>query len=466
MNAARLTPLILAVALFMENMDSTVIATSLAAIAHDIGTEPIALKLALTSYLVALAIFIPISSWMADRFGARNIFRWAMIVFILGSVACAVSNSLLTFVGSRFLQGMGGALMTPVARLVLVRVTPRNQLVDAMAWLSIPGLIGPIVGPPVGGAITTYLSWHWIFLINVPIGILGVLLVNKFLPEWHRNAPRKMDFMGFFLAGTTFAGWVFGISVLTLPALPAAFGYGALVIGTLTAFAYWWHFKRTEYPLLDLRVFKFPLFRMTVVAGIVFRLGVGATPFLFPLMLQLAFGMTPFESGMVTFAGAVGAFTAKFVAERLLQQTGFRATLIASTFVTALGIFAQAVYTPATPIPLIFIILIVAGFFQSMFWTATNAFVFADIDDKDAGQANVISQVAVQLSLAFGVALGGGVLEGARLLQGGGEPVLGDFHISFWVIGAVTLVSCLMFTRVPKDAGRHISGHGGGGGGH
>ena len=466
MTASRLTPLILAVALFMENMDSTVIATSLAEIARDIGTEPIALKLALTSYLVALAIFIPISSWMADRFGARNIFRWAMIVFVIGSVACAVSDSLLTFVLSRFLQGMGGAMMTPVARLVLVRVTPRNQLVDAMAWLSIPGLVGPIVGPPVGGALTTYLSWHWIFLINVPIGILGVLLVNRFLPEWHRNEPRKMDFVGFLLAGTTFAGWVFGISVLTLPALPAVVGYAALGIGVVTALIYLWYFRRVEYPLLDLRIFRFPLFRKTVLAGAVFRLGVGATPFLFPLMLQLAFGMTPFESGMVTFAGAAGAFLAKFVAERILQVTGFRATLVWSTLVTAIGIFAQANYTPETPIPLILAILAAAGFFQSMFWTATNAFVFADIEDKDAGQANVISQVSVQLSLAFGVALGGGVLELTRIIQGGIEPTLGDFHIAFWVIGAVTVVSAAMFTTVPRNAGLHISGHRGGGGGH
>jgi MFS family permease len=275
-----------------------------------------------------------------------------------------------------------------------------------------------------------------------------------------------MDFLGFFLAGTTFAGWVFGISVLTLPALPAMFGYVTLGIGVITALIYIWHFRRTEYPLLDLRVFRLPLFRITVVAGIFFRLGVGATPFLFPLMLQLAFGMTPFESGMVTFAGAVGAFAAKFVAERVLRLAGFRATLVWSTIVTALGIFAQATYAPETPIPLMFIILIVAGFFQSMFWTATNAFVFADVADKDAGQANVISQVSVQLSLAFGVALGGGVLEAARIFtHGGGEPVLGDFHIAFWVIGAVTLISTVMFAlRVPKGANLHGHAQAGDGG--
>jgi EmrB/QacA subfamily drug resistance transporter len=463
---SRIVPLILAVALFMENMDSTVIATSLADIARDIGTEPVALKLALTAYLVALAIFIPLSSWMADRFGARNVFRAAIVVFMLGSVACAVSNSLGTFVLSRFLQGMGGAMMTPIARLVLVRATPRNQLVDAMAWLSIPGLIGPIVGPPIGGFITTYASWHWIFLINVPIGIIGIVLVNIFLPDWHRNATRRMDFVGFVLAGTAFAGWVFGISVVTLPALPINFGIAALIGGTLSAFGYLWHYRRTEYPLLDLKLFRLPLFRTTFVAGTFFRLGTGAMPFLFPLMLQLAFGLNAFQSGSITFATAVGAFAAKFVAEPILRKLGFRTTLIAATFVTVLGVVAMGFYTPETPLPLMLTILVFTGFFQSMFWTATNAFAFADVEDKDAGQANVISQVGIQLSLAFGVALGGGVLELVRLTHGG-EPLLQDFHIAFYVIAAVALVSTLIFARMHRTAGSNISGHGiDAGGGH
>ncbi|MBN9310017.1 MFS transporter [Devosia sp.] len=455
MSALRLTPLILAVALFMENMDSTVIATSLAAIAHDIQTEPIALKLALTTYMVALAIFIPISSWMADKFGAKHVFRWAIVVFMAGSVCCAISDSLLTFVLSRFLQGMGGAMMTPVARLVLVRVTPRNQLVDAMAWLSIPGLVGPIVGPPVGGFITTFASWHWIFLINVPIGILGILMVNRYLPEWHRNEPRAMDFTGFLLAAICFAGLVFGISVLTLPALPASFGYGSLLLGIVSAIAYWFHFQRTEHPLLDLGLFRQRLFRLTMIGGTVFRLGTGAMPFLFPLMLQLAFGLNPFESGMVTFASAVGAFSLKFVAERIIERLGFRTSLVLACTITAGGVLAMGLYTPGTPTPLMMALLVVTGFFQSLFWTATNAFIFADIANKDAGQANVMSQVSGQLSLAFGVAVGGGVLEGVRLLHGRGEPLLGDFHIAFWVMAALTIVSALIFLRVPKTASMH-----------
>jgi MFS family permease len=395
---------------------------------------------------------------MADRYGARNVFRAAMLVFIVGSVACAFSNSLATFVGSRFLQGMGGAMMTPIARLVLVRITPRHQLVDAMAWLSIPGLVGPIMGPPVGGFLTTYFSWHWIFFINVPIGLAGILLVGKLLPDTARISVRGMDFRGFFLAGLTFAGWVFGVSVLTLPALPAFIGYVALALGTVAGGLYLWHAKVSEHPLLDLRLFRFPLFRTSVVAGMFLRLGVGATPFLFPLMLQLSFGLSPFESGMVTFAGAVGAFAAKFAAEWILARFGFRTTLIWATFVTVLGLLAMGLYDQFTPPAIIVGILIVTGFFQSMFWTGTNVFTFADIEDKDAGQANVISQVWVQMSLAFGVALGGGVLEGMRLLHGG-EPQLFDFHVAFYLTAAVAFVSTMMFWRLPRGAGRHLSGH-------
>ncbi len=455
---SRIIPLVLAVSLFMENMDSTVIATSLAEIASDINTEPVALKLALTAYLVALAIFIPISSWMADRFGARNVFRVAMVVFMLGSICCALSNSLLTFVVSRFLQGMGGAMMTPVARLVLVRVTPRNQLVDAMAWLSIPGLVGPIVGPPIGGFITTYLSWHWIFLINVPIGLAGIVLVSTVLPDWHRNAPRRMDFTGFFLAGTAFAGWVFGISVVTLPALPITVGLITLIVGTLAAIGYLWHFRRAEYPLLDLRLFRLPMFRATMIGGTFFRLGTGAMPFLFPLMLQIAFGLNPFETGTITFASAIGAFAAKFAAERVLQLIGFRTALIAATAGTLLGVVCMGLYTPDTPVWLMMSLLVVTGFVQSIFWTATNAFYFADVEDKDAGQANVLSQVGIQLSLAFGVALGGGALELFRLTHGGPSSLL-DFHLSFYVIALIGVVSTVVFARLPRNAGANLSGH-------
>ena len=220
----RIVPLVLAVALFMEQMDSTVISTALPAIATDIGTSPVALKLALTAYLVSVAIFIPVSSWMADRFGPRRLFRWAIAVFVLGSVACAASGSLGAFVVARFLQGMGGAMMTPVARLVLVRTTPKRDLVSAMAWLTVPGLIGPLVGPPVGGFITTFFTWHWIFLVNVPIGVAGILLAGRLLPEIEPAAGGSIDATGFALSAIAASGVVFGLSVISLPALPPAVG--------------------------------------------------------------------------------------------------------------------------------------------------------------------------------------------------------------------------------------------------
>jgi EmrB/QacA subfamily drug resistance transporter len=453
---SRITPLILATALFMENMDSTVIATSLAAIAADIGTNPISLKLALTAYLVALAIFIPISSWMADRFGARNVFRVAMAVFVLGSIACAFANSLGFFVGARFLQGMGGALMTPVARLVLVRSTPRHDLVNAMAWLTIPGLIGPIVGPPFGGFLTTYFSWHWIFLINVPIGILGILLVSRFLPETMRNEPRKIDLTGFALAGPAFALFAFGTSVISLPALPPIVGVAATAMGLGLAFLYARHALAIDNPLFDLRLLRFPFFRSSVVASTFFRLGQGAIPFLFPLMLQLGFGYSPFESGMITFAGAVGAIIAKFVANGIFVKIGFRLALVISTAVSAAGLLAMGLYTPQTPLLVIIAMLIFVGFWQSVFWTGSGAFTFADIDDKDAGQANVIGQVSVQLSIALGVALGGGMLEASTALRGG-ELTLIDFHTAFIILAVVCLISTALFMRLPKNAGHQLT---------
>jgi EmrB/QacA subfamily drug resistance transporter len=440
----------------MESMDANVIATSLAAIARDIGTDPISLKLALTSYLVALAIFIPISAWMADRFGALTVFRGAMLVFMAGSLCCAFSGALEQFVGARFIQGMGAAMMSPVARLVLIRTTPRHDLVNAMAWLTVPAVIGPIAGPPFGGFLTTYFSWHWIFIINIPVGILGMLLVGHVLPGKSRNKPRQIDGKGFVLAGLAFALFAFGCSVISLPALPPSFGIVSLTIGLILAAAYTRHALATDHPLLDLRILRFPIFRTSVVAGTFYRLGQGAIPFLFPLMLQLCFGMTPFESGLVSFGGAIGAFVAKFMTTSIIQRFGFKGPLVFATGISTLGILVFAFYDLNTSIALIVAILAFTGFWQSVFWTSANAFTFADIDDKDAGQANVISQVWGQLMFAMGVALGGGTLELAHRLRGSAELELADFHTAFIVVAAISALSVLLFMRMPKDAGHQL----------
>ena len=454
----RTVPLILAVALFMENMDSTVIATSLPAIAADIGTSPIALKLALTAYLVALAIFIPVSSWVADRFGAKRVFRFAIGVFIVGSVACASSSTLTEFVLARFLQGMGGAMMTPVARLVLVRATEKRDLVSAMAWLTIPGLIGPLVGPPIGGFITTFISWHWIFLINLPIGFVGIWLAGLYLPEIEPVHSRHLDVRGFVLSGMAASGIVFGLSVVSLPALPPVVGIIVLAAGIVAGLLYLRHARRTPEPILDFRLFGNPAFRAAVIGGSLFRIGSGATPFLLPLLFQLGFGMSPFQSGMLTFASAFGAIAMKFLASYTLRTAGFRNVLAGSALLGGAFIAASALFTQTTSHAVIVAALVGGGFMRSLFFTSANALVFADIDASDASQATAISAASQQISVAVGVAVGGGLIESISYLTG--EPVSAStFPIAFLVVGSITAVSMIPFWRLPGDAGSSVSGH-------
>ena len=454
----RTLPLILAVALFMENMDSTVIATSLPAIANDIGTSPVALKLALTSYLVSLAIFIPISGWMADRFGAKKIFRIAIGVFMLGSIACAFSASLVDFVLARFLQGVGGAMMTPVARLVLVRATPKRELVSAMAWLTVPALVGPLVGPPVGGFITTFFTWHWIFLINVPIGALGIWLSGRVLPDMEPLGSRPIDFAGFFLSAIAASGVVFGLSVVSLPALPPWVGMVTLAIGVASGIVYVRHARNAQNPILDPRVFKNEAFRAGIIGGTIFRIGNGAVPFLLPLMFQLGFGLTPFQSGMLTFASAFGAIMLKFVASTTLRLGGFRNVLVCATLAAGFFIGINGWFTPNTPHAVIIAVLVGAGFLRSLFFTSANALVFADIEEKDASQATAISAVSQQISVALGVAVAGLILEAFTHITG---QSLGQsaFSTAFMIVAAITAFAALPFLRLAPDAGRSVSGH-------
>jgi len=454
----RVTPLILAVALFMEQMDSTVIATSLPAIANDIGTEPIALKLALTAYFVALAIFIPISGWMADRFGAKNIFRLAIFVFMLGSLACSFAYSLETFVGSRFFQGIGSSMMTPVGRLLLVRSTPRNELVAAMAWLTMPALIAPVSGPLIGGFLTTYLSWHWIFWINIPIGIAGIIFSSIYLQVPDERTPRPVDMVGFFIAAVAFAGSVFGLSVISLPALPIIYGYMTLAIGVTAALLYLLHARKTKYPLLDPSLFRHKLFRSSVTGGSFFRIGVGAMPFLLPLMLQLGFGLNPFQSGAITFVSAIGAIMSKFIAERIFSRFGFPRVLGFAAVFGGLLIAAQGLFTTETPVAVMMIILVAGGVLRSIFFTGTNAIGYADISDEEASQATAIVAVGQQLSVAFGVAVAGAILEITTTFSGGHLTLL-NFQIAFFAVGGMSALASIIYFRLPHDAGNNVSGH-------
>src|ERR1700710_1638257 len=293
MDKQRLIPLIVATALFMENMDSTVIATSLPALAADIGTSPLTLKLAITSYLLSLAVFIPASGWTADRFGARAVFSIAIAVFMVGSIGCALSSSVTHFVIARTLQGLGGAMMTPVGRLVLLRSIDKSALVNAMAWVTVPALVGPVMGPPLGGFITTYFSWHWIFLINIPIGLLGIFLALKYIDPIRSEDPERFDLYGLILAGIGLGGIAFGLSVAGLNLLPWTVVAALVALGSISMTLYVMHAKRTGSPVLDFTLLQYPTLRASIIGGFLFRLGIGSPPLLLPPLVPGGFGLFP-----------------------------------------------------------------------------------------------------------------------------------------------------------------------------
>jgi len=457
MTRERLVPLIVAVALFMENMDSTVISTSLPAIAADIGSSPLQLKLAITSYLLALAIFIPASGWMADRYGARTIFRTAIAVFMLGSIGCAFSQSLGHFVVARFFQGMGGAMMSPVGRLVLIRTVGRQNLVDAMSFLTMPALIGPMLGPPLGGFITTYATWHWIFLINLPIGLLGIFLVTRFVENVRADSVEPFDFFGMALVGLGVGGLAFGLTVTGINFVPWTV-IAALVAGGATAtFAYIVHARRVPAPVVDLSLFKLPSFRAGVGGGFIFRVGTGALPFLLPLLLQIGFGRTPFQSGLITLSTAAGAMMMKWAVPRILQRVGFRNALTWNSLIASVMLMACAAFTAATPVAAIVAVLLLGGFFRSLQFTSVNTIAFAEIEPHRMSRATALVAVAQQLSQSVGVAVGALVVETVLRIRGQTMLSAADFPPAFIVVGLIAASSTFLFATMPPDAGADMA---------
>ncbi|HWV43327.1 DHA2 family efflux MFS transporter permease subunit [Pseudorhodoplanes sp.] len=454
----RLVPLIVACALFMENLDSTVIATSLPAIAADIGANPLALKLAVTSYLLSLAVFIPASGWTADRFGARRVFAAAIFVFMLGSIGCAMASSLEGFVVARIVQGMGGAMMTPVGRLVLVRTIEKRELVSAMAWVTIPALIGPVVGPPVGGFITTYASWHWIFLINIPIGIVGIVLVLLYIDPVPAEHQEPFDGVGMLLAGLGVAGLAFGLSVAGLDMLPWPITTALVAGGALSMTAYLFHARKIPAPILDFSLLRYATFNASLVGGFLFRLGIGAIPFLLPLMLQTGFHMSPFQSGLVTFAGALGAIGMKTVAARTINRFGFRRVLIANALISSAFIAAIAVFRPGMPVTILIVILLIGGFFRALEFTAANTIAYAEIEPRRMSRATALASVGQQLAISAGVAVGALMVEMSLTFRGASEFTPADFTPAFLVVAAISATSALWFWRLPADAGAEMSG--------
>jgi len=453
----RIVPLIVAVSLFMENMDSTVIATALPAIANDLNTNPLALKLAITSYLLALAIFIPASGWTADRFGSRNVFRIALAIFMAGSIGCAFSNSLGSFVVARFLQGMGGAMMSPVGRLVLLRSFDKRELVSVMTWVTMPALIGPVLGPPVGGFITTYFTWHWIFIINLPIGLLGILLATKYIPDIREEENTPFDYLGFVLSGLGIGGLAFGATTVGFGYLPISVVAALLIGGAICTTAYIIHARNHPAPLLDLRMFLVPTFRQTMIGGFLFRTGMGALPFLMPLLLQLGFHMTPFQSGLITFSTALGAMSMKAVVPHILKRYGFRSTLLWNGILSALLLGACAAFVPGTPVVVIMAVLVIGGFFRSLQFTCINTIAYADVENRTMSRATSIASVAQQLSVSTGVAVAAFAVEIATTLSGHTTIMAPDFPPAFLLIAAVSMSSVLFFARLAPEAGAELA---------
>ena len=454
-----LIPLIVACALFMENFDSTVIATALPAIARSMNENPLRLSLAITAYLLSLAVFIPLSGWVADRYGARRVFRSAIVVFTIGSVLCGLGNNMFELVAARILQGLGGAMMVPVGRLVLLRSVPKQELVSAISYLTIPALLAPIFAPPVGGLIATYGSWRWIFFINVPIGVAGFWLVSHFIPEIGERERLPLDLRGWGLLGLGLAGLVFGFETLGKGVLPQPLVLGLLGGGVLLLAGYAAYARGRAHPIMDLRLLRIPTFGFTLIGGSVYRAGSGAFTLLMPLMLQIGFGLSPLHSGLLTFTAAGAAMLMKILAKPIVRRFGFRPLLIANSLAGGAFLCACGLPGPTTSHALIVLLLLFGGFVNSLQFTCLNTLVFADVDEARMSQASSFSSTAQQLALSVGVGVAAQLLHLAQRLHGGSALVAADFSWAFVAIGISSAASSLFYLRMPADAGSGVSGH-------
>ncbi|ARP83389.1 MFS transporter [Bordetella genomosp. 8] len=454
---AFIVPLIVACALFMENVDATVLVTALPSLARDLGEDPITLKLAVTSYVVGLGVFIPICGWVADRFGPRTVFRAAIGVFVVGSLLCAASNSLFTFVLARFVQGVGGAMMVPVGRIIIFRSVARADFVRAVNYLTVPALLGPVVGPLLGGFITTYLHWRLMFFINVPIGLLGIYLTNRHIDDVRDTEPGHLDWPGFVLSAGGASLFMLGMSLVGSDVVSDRATAIMCVVGIVLSGLYVLYARRAKNPLLDLRFLRIPTFHTSVMGGSLFRIGLGAVPFLLPLALQEGLGMTPFEAGMITCASAFGALFMKTLAQPLLRRFGFRPVLMANAALSGLALASYGLFHPEMSRGVIWVIVLFGGIFPSLQFTALNALAYAEIDSGDVGRATSVASVIQQMSLGLGVTVAGIVLQLSHYVQGHAQIVWTDFWPAFLVLGLFSAASIPVTARMPRGAGRELT---------
>lgn len=443
----------------MELLDATIVNTAVPTMATALHVAPLSLKTVLTSYTLALAVFIPVSGWMADRFGTRRVFATAVAVFLVGSLACGLAVNVPMLVASRLLQGAGGAMMTPVGRLVLVRTFPRSDYIRAMNYVVIPSLIGPLVGPLVGGVIVHWLHWRFIFFLNLPLGLTGLWLIRQYMPDYRAARFAPLDRRGFFLFGGGIALLSHVLEVFSEhdwnPASVLGMSLGALAL----LVAYGRHARRIADPILQLELFRVRTFRSSVVGGFVTRLGIGGMPFLLPLLYQLVLGYTPWQAGLLMVPQAAAAMLMKLLSARVLRLLGYRRVLVGNTILLGGTIAAFSLVRPGASVAAIVCLSLCQGFFSSLQFTSMNSLVFADVGNEQASQASTIFSTGQQLSLSFGVAVSSLVVALFIHLSGQGGVLMGPLHEAFVALGFLTALSAGYFALLRPGDGANVSHH-------
>jgi EmrB/QacA subfamily drug resistance transporter len=451
-----LIPLVIGCAFFMEGLDSTMIAVAIPDMAKSLGENPLRLNLVITTYLLSLAVFIPLSGWIADRLGARVVFCAAIAIFATGSALCGFSTSLPMLLLMRVVQGFGGAMMTPVGRLILLRSFPRSGLVSAMNWMTIPAMIGPTVGPIVGGFLTTYFSWRAIFYLNLPIGITGVVLALYLIENFRAPAPTRFDLGGFVIAGFGLAFLEFAIENLGRPMVPASLGALFFPAAFAILLFYGRHARQREDPILDLRLLRIRTFRIGTVTGSLCRMGLDATPFLLPLLFQVGFGLSPLQAGLLTFSSSLGAMLVRTFSGLFLRVFGFRRLLVGNACLAAAVTAACGLLRVDTPVWLIVPLLLLSGCVRSIQYLGLNTVSYADVPAALLSKSTSVSGVAQQLARGFGIAVGAALL---AVIAGSARVTVDDFALAFYLIALIPLFSTLGFLRLSPVDGAEVSGH-------
>ena len=456
-------PYLVAATFFMEYLDTTVIATALPQMAQSFGVGPNEVSMGMTAYMLALAVFIPVSGWIADRFGARTVFCCAIVVFTATSVLCGLSTSVNMFTAARILQGIGGALMVPVGRLIVVRNTEKSQLMQAISTITWPAIVAPVVGPPIGGFITTYASWEWIFLLNVPFGIAALAIAIKLVPNEHAAQKKPLDIVGFLLSGATLTAILYGTELASQRDANLWFALSCVVSGLVLGVITFRHASLRMHPLIDYTTLRVPTYSVTVITGSITRIGIGAVPYLMPLLFQIGFGLSAFHSGLLLLGSAVGNLGMKAFTTRILQRWGFRTISIVDVLVAAASTIACGLLTPSTPLLVILLVVFIYGLARSMQYTTLSTLAYADIAPQQMSNANSLWSTAAQMTAGMGIAFGAVSLQGALWIRGAyGSPAetlftLDDFKWAFAAAGVMTLLSLPGYWRLARDAGTHIS---------